>query len=62
MTTSDLWMKLETLAHLRGLPEYAAIRKSVQDEIAEYNNSLLPKAEEPRAAAKPPSKPIERSL
>lgn len=54
MNTSDLWMKLEALAHLRQLPSYGLIRKSIEDELAEYNDSLAPKpVEVPRPRSIP---------
>lgn len=33
-------MRLEALAHLRGLPQYAAIRKQIENDLAGYNASL----------------------
>ena len=40
MNISDVWMRLEALAHLRGLPQYAAIRKQIENDLAGYNASL----------------------
>lgn len=45
MNISELWMRLEVLAHLRGLPQYATIKKEVEADLAEYQDSLAkPKA------------------
>ena len=44
LSTSDLWMKLESLAHLRGLPQFKNTSKAIVDEIATHDAALAPKA------------------
>lgn len=53
MNTSDIWMRLEALAHLRGLPQLGEIKRKLEAELAEYNDSLKQSAE-PKA---PPPMP-----
>ena len=43
LSTSDLWMKLESLAHLRGLPQFKNTSKAIVDEIATHDAALAPK-------------------
>ena len=43
LSTSDLWMKLESLAHLRGLPQFKNTSKAIVDEIAAHDAALAPK-------------------
>jgi hypothetical protein len=42
MNISEIWMRLETLAHLRQLPQLDALRKKIESELAEHNASLIP--------------------
>lgn len=45
MNITDVWMRLEALAHLRELPQYSAIKKQIEGELAAYNDSIgQPKA------------------
>ena len=45
MNITDVWMRLEALAHLRELPQYSAIRKQIEGELTAYNDSIgQPKA------------------
>ena len=44
LSTSDLWMKLESLAHLRGLPQFKNASKAIVAELAAHDAALAPKA------------------
>ena len=43
LSTSDLWMKLESLAHLRGLPQFKNASKAIVAELAAHDAALAPK-------------------
>lgn len=40
MNISELWMRLEALAHLRGLPQYKGIKAQLEADLAAYQDSL----------------------
>ena len=40
MNISEIWMRLEALAHLRGMPQLAALKKKIEDELAAHNADL----------------------
>ena len=42
LSTSDLWMKLESLAHLRGLPQFKNASKAIVAELAAHDAALAP--------------------
>ena len=52
LSTSDLWMKLESLAHLRGLPQFKNASKAIVAELAAHDAALAPKT-----AAAPATEP-----
>lgn len=59
MNTSDLWMRLEALAHLRGLPQLGEIKRKLESELAEYNDSLK---QQPAEAKAPLTRSVPRSV
>lgn len=56
MDVTELYMTLEVYAHLRDLPQYAALRAEIEKSLKEANDALVPKEsakdEKPTAAQK----------
>ena len=40
MNISEIWMRLEALTHLRGMPQLAALRQKIESELAAHNADL----------------------
>lgn len=53
MDVTELYMTLEVYAHLRDLPQYAALRAEIEKSLKEANDALVPK--EPARDEKAPA-------
>lgn len=55
----ELYMTLEVYAHLRDLPQYAALKTEVEKKLKAANDDLLPKEEPAKPVVKETPKPTQ---